>query len=223
MYAQDNQGNLARNGGEGSQPSSPTDPSAQGALLQWCPGRMDYAAPVTTEPTDPAWIKAGCIYPYVNTVTVYRCPADNSEAVAFGQLKPRTRSISMNGWVGPISLWSGTATGRIFYKESDLGTMGPANIWLLIDENPYSINDAVMAEYGPTVPPAAPNLNWVDYPASYHNGGAGISFCDGHAQIRKWTDATVLNLRTFNPPTMPPNPLTCPDLPWLQAHATSAQ
>lgn len=223
MYAQDNQGNLARNGDEGSQPISPTDPALQGTLVQWCPGRMDPEAPATGEQTDPAWIKAGCIYPYANTVTVYRCPADTSTALAFGQIKPRTRSVAMNGWIGPIQIWSASANGRPFYEESDLGVMGPANIWLLIDENPYGIDDAYMAEYGPTVPPAAPNLNWVEYPASYHNGGAGISFCDGHAQIRKWKDATVLNQRTPYPPPMPPNPLTCPDLPWLQAHATSAQ
>ena len=29
----------------------------------------------------------------------------------------------------------------------------------------------------------------IDFPASYHNGAAGISFADGHAEIRKWVDA----------------------------------
>jgi prepilin-type processing-associated H-X9-DG protein len=33
-----------------------------------------------------------------------------------------------------------------------------------------------------------------DFPASYHNGAGGLSFADGHAEIRKWKD----------PRTMPP-------------------
>jgi prepilin-type processing-associated H-X9-DG protein len=28
----------------------------------------------------------------------------------------------------------------------------------------------------------------IDFPASYHNGAGGISFADGHAEIRKWVD-----------------------------------
>jgi prepilin-type processing-associated H-X9-DG protein len=28
----------------------------------------------------------------------------------------------------------------------------------------------------------------VDYPASYHNRAAGLSFADGHAEIKKWLD-----------------------------------
>jgi prepilin-type processing-associated H-X9-DG protein len=28
----------------------------------------------------------------------------------------------------------------------------------------------------------------VDYPASYHNGAGGLSFADGHSEIRKWVD-----------------------------------
>jgi len=35
----------------------------------------------------------------------------------------------------------------------------------------------------------------IDYPASYHNLSAGISFADGHAIIHHWEDA-----RTFTPP-----------------------
>ena len=38
----------------------------------------------------------------------------------------------------------------------------------------------------------------VDYPASYHNGAGGLSFADGHSEIRKWVDPgpTVLEARS---------------------------
>ena len=184
MYAQDYQGNLARNGDESAQPTPDKDTTSQYAS-QWCPGRVDQAA--APEAVDTNFIRLGCIYPYVKTVTVYRCPADTSTILLYGAQQPKTRSISMNLWIGPYNIWNASA-GRTFYKESDLGIMGPANLFLLVDENPYSIDDGYMSIYAPTVPPTAPNLTWVEYPASYHNGGAGISFCDGHAQIRKWTD-----------------------------------
>jgi prepilin-type processing-associated H-X9-DG protein len=218
LYAQDNNGKLAPNGNEGTQASSsPYDPVYQGAFLQWCPGRVDTSAPAGW-PTNADFLKAGCIYPYVETVTVYRCPADHSTAVVYGKLEPRCRSISMNCWINPINIWDLGADGRTFRKESDLGLMGPANIWLFVDENPYSINDAYFGVYPPTGPTGGGDLSWVDYPATYHNGGSGISFCDGHAEIRKWTDPVLLNITEY-PSTMPATAGNG-DLGWLQSHAT---
>lgn len=213
MYAQDNNSRLAPNGDETTVNglSSPNDPSLQGANLQWCPNNMNLTG--TTQPTDPAWIMAGCIYPYVKEVGVYHCPADYSTATVYGKVLPRTRSMSMNCWLNPIDIWNPAANGVVFRKESDLALMGPVNTWLFMDENPQSINDGYMAELPP--PPPTLNLTWVDYPATYHNGAGGIAFCDGHAQIRKWTDPVVLGMHQPNPPALPATPGNG-DLAWLQ-------
>ncbi|MFL2921677.1 MAG: hypothetical protein ACJ0BN_04610 [Limisphaerales bacterium] len=32
----------------------------------------------------------------------------------------------------------------------------------------------------------------IDFPASYHNGAAGFSFVDGHAEVHKWLDAHTM-------------------------------
>ena len=227
MYANDNVGKMAPNGDEGVQPNSPTDPTLQGINLQWAPGRMDRPDPIQS-PSDnnpildsavnPAWLMAGCIYPYVNNVGVYRCPADHSTATEFGKIQPRIRSMSMNCWLAPAdnNIWNASAAqiGVIFHKESDLGIMGAVNVWLFMDENPASINDGYMAEYPPPTPTSAANLNWVDYPATYHVGAGGMSYCDGHAEIKKWRDPAVLNLMTGNPTTS--LAATGPDLAWLQ-------
>lgn len=217
MYAQDNHGKLAPNGDEGAQPASPTDTMSAYAV-QWCPGRVDPSAPAG-EPTNTAWIRDGCIYPYVKTVAVYHCPSDVSTVLVYGKLMPRVRSVSMNVWLNPLELWEANAEGRIFRKDSDLGIMGAADVFLLMDESPYSINDAVFAEYPPPGPAAPGNFNWVDYPASYHNGASAIAFCDGHAQLKKWTDPVVLDLRFEDPPSLPATPGNG-DLSWLQAHCT---
>ena len=125
--------------------------------------------------------------------------------------------MSMNAWLAPVNndIWDGAPnSGLIMHKESDLSVMGAVNVWLFMDENPISINDAYMAEYPPPGPTTPANLTWVDYPATYHNRAGGIAFCDGHAQIKKWTDPWVLN-----PPKPIGNQAATPgnsDLSWLQ-------
>jgi len=208
-YSLDNNGRLALNGDEAEQPTSPTDTTTN---PQWCPGRED-----NTEAGNPAWIMLGTIYPYVKTVDVYRCPADHSTYPLTGGVfaQPRTRSMSMNCWLAPYQDWNTVRPPpqplRTFFKDADVATVGPVNLWLLMDENPYSINDAYLV--------CEPGVDqWIDYPASYHNGACGISFCDGHAIIKKWHDSTVLNLRTANPMAQtPPDPT---DLHWLQQFST---
>jgi prepilin-type processing-associated H-X9-DG protein len=128
----------------------------------------------------------------------------------------------MNAWLNPINIWSYSAHGRFFHNETDLGLMGSANTWLFMDENPYSIDDAYMPEYPPPGPSTTANLRWVGYPASYHDGGATIVFCDGHGLIKKWTDPVVLNMRFENPSALAAT-TNNPDLPWLQAVSTRGQ
>ena len=190
MFADDNQNNLAVNGDEGYQPTS----SAGTMDPQWCPGRMDSGSPAG-EPTNVLWIKAGQIYPFVNSTSVYRCPADTSSYQTTtgsvfpigGKGDPRVRSMSMNAWMnsGDNDVGLNTSTYIVYRKESDLANPGAANLWVFVDENPYSINDAYILEepVGNASPPVAEG--YIDCPASYHAGACGVAFADGHAQIRK--------------------------------------
>lgn len=201
MYPSDNGDRLMQNGDESSQPSTLLDPAAQpgGSLAQWCPGRQDIATDLSPANANPnvgyEWIQLGLLYPLVNNLNVYKCPADNSAITAFGISYPHVRSMSMNTWLGPIKPYNNNTTVKSYYKETDLSIPGPANIWVFIDENPISINDGSFI--------CEPDVNeWIDCPASYHNGAAGIAFADGHAQIKKWTDGTVLH--EWAPPTIQP-------------------
>lgn len=220
MYSGDSNNKLAPNGDEGAQGASATDPLYQGADLQWCPGEVQSDAPAGW-PTNNAFLMAGCVYPYLKTTGVYHCPADSSTVAVYGKQMPKNRSMSMNCWLNPINLWNTSANGRQFKKETDLGALGAANIWLMMDENPYSINDAYMAEYPPptTATGSGADLMWVDYPATYHNKANGMAYCDGHAEIRKWTDPAVLNQRTEDPPSLAAT-AGCNDLAWLQQRTT---
>ena len=63
---------------------------------------------------------------------------------------------------------------------------GPANTWVIMDENPVSINDGSLAVSAV----AAPGATYlIDYPSGNHERAAGISFADGHSIIHQWKDA----------------------------------
>jgi len=161
------------------------------------------------------------IYPYINNVLVYKCPADKGTVANFGGTEPHVRSMSMNTWMGPIVPYDGTTSYMVYKKESSLVNPGAANLWVFMDENPTSINDGSFI--------CEPQVNdWIDCPASYHNHAAGIVFADGHAQIRKWLDTTVTTewasplIQQGNPAFTRLAPQENPpiDLNWLQAAST---
>jgi prepilin-type N-terminal cleavage/methylation domain-containing protein/prepilin-type processing-associated H-X9-DG protein len=217
MYNGDNRGVFPINGGEGWIDLFTLGQFQTGAIVNgqqasdWCPGRQDVntdLSPGNLAANQPnigfQWIQAGTLYPYIKNTGVYKCPADlvvPTANVEFGTAYPHVRSMSMNAWVGPpptgnppVYYWNGTADGadvRYFLKETDLGVPGAANTFLFIDENPESINDGYLVEDPSTLPP--PPGSWVDCPASYHNNAAGLSFTDGHAEIKKWHDPVILN------------------------------
>jgi prepilin-type N-terminal cleavage/methylation domain-containing protein len=208
MYNSDNRGYFVPNGGEAVQPNGPNDP---GVEAQWCPGRQDAPADLSRAGAvvnvGIEWIEEGLIYPYVKNPAVYKCPADFGSASAFGIPYPHVRSMSMNAWLNPLGgAWGGTQNAskvRLFLKETDLTVPGSVNTWLLVDENPYSINDGFLVE-----DPSAP-LKWIDCPASYHNNAGGLSFTDGHAQIKKWTDRAILNISSTWNGALPHNGNDC--------------
>jgi prepilin-type processing-associated H-X9-DG protein len=214
MYSTDFNDLIALTGGEGDTASSLIAPNINNG--NWCHGSMDLAS---TAATDPQLIQRGSLFPYSKSVKLYKCPADTKMQTVYGVKTATSRSVSMNCWMNPITSWS-TTTGRIFKKQSDIFSPSPANCWVIIDVSPGSINTAWFV-----CDPFESPTGWVDVPAAYHNGACGISFADGHAQFKKWTDKAVL---TYGVPNGPVGnfvqSLQAPgfeDLKWLQAATTS--
>jgi prepilin-type N-terminal cleavage/methylation domain-containing protein/prepilin-type processing-associated H-X9-DG protein len=214
MYPADNNGSLVING--------PDEPTLAG-FSQWCPGNVSSGAQIAGEQTDVAWIKAGLIYPYVGNPGTYLCPSDRStfdKGIVYpagGGGVARIRSMSMNGWINPsansIADLSMEGCARIYAKEYNLCIPGAAHLWLLADENPYSINDAFLFD-------SPCSQGWIDCPASYHNGAAAMSFCDGHSQLKKWTDPVVLNYPRS--PSLGGTSSKSADLTWFLKRTTVA-
>ncbi len=208
LYANDNNDAIARTGGMDVFVPNPNDASLMpgGSREQWCPGSVDSGnGPAST---NKLFLERGMIWNQVNSHDVYKCPADKKNYRGV----PTIRSLSMNCWFNPINEWTETS-GKTLKKMGDMNTLPPVRTWLTIDENPDSINDGWFVV---NVSASPGSLQWVDYPASYHNKAGGISFADGHAEIRKWTDPKVIKPPAGNARSSG----TGPDLAWLSERTT---
>jgi prepilin-type N-terminal cleavage/methylation domain-containing protein/prepilin-type processing-associated H-X9-DG protein len=148
----------------------------------WVNNVMSWGA--TDDNTNLTFITEAKLAPYSNrAVDIYKCPADKSKA-ANG---PRTRSLSMNGFVGHAGeLQQSVSTHWRYVKLGEIQT--PTQIFVFLDEHPDSINDGWFIND----PNWADQPRWSDLPASYHNGAAGFSFADGHSEIKKWLNNSTL-------------------------------
>jgi prepilin-type N-terminal cleavage/methylation domain-containing protein/prepilin-type processing-associated H-X9-DG protein len=137
---------------------------------------------------------------YVKSAKVYKCPGDRVPA-ANGE---RVRSVSMNGALGgkAPSVQGSNPGGRTYYgggspapfgngalKPGDLTIPGPANIFVVLDEQADSMS-AVNGDATYAFDPGCPRTAeyWRDLPASYHNRAGSFSFADGHSEIHKWLE-----------------------------------
>jgi prepilin-type processing-associated H-X9-DG protein len=130
--------------------------------------------------TDPS---QSLIAAYIRNAAVYKCPADNYQSP--NNPGPRARSVSCNLALGGSPTFI-NANGFTYFsakKIMDLNKPGPGRTFVFVDEHPDSIDDALFA-FNPGY--AIGQESWRNLPASYHNGGAGISFADGHAELHIW-------------------------------------
>ena len=117
--------------------------------------------------------------------------------------------------------WSEEGAWRIYRKYSDMIDPGPSMTFVFLDEREDVINDGMFVVDMDSFPNKPASTRLVDIPASYHNGSGGLSFADGHSEIKKWTDARTKpplqkgNVIPFDQPS--PNNK---DVYWLQERAT---
>jgi len=182
LYADDHTDRLAYNlGGDASRKTV-----AVRTNLNWVNGIMDWS--LSEDNTNTAMITEAALGSYANkSVNIYRCPSDAvlSAKQREAGWSARVRSYSMNAMVGDAGELSQTGVNTNnphyvqFFRLSSIPR--PAGIFVFLDEHPDSINDgyflnAVSQNY----------KEWVDLPASYHDGGASFSFADGHSQLQRW-------------------------------------
>ena len=188
----------------------------------WVNNIMDWE--LSADNTNTAFVTKGNFSGYANrTAAIYRCPADRtlSDIQKQAGWSGRVRSFSMNAMVGDAGNNSryGTNVFNPEYKQfkrlSDIEH--PTDIFVFLDEHPDSINDGYYLN-------ELEKLEWIDLPASYHNGAANFTFADGHAGNHRWVD------KATKPPARPdaaalPFPALATqreDFDWV-AHRTSVE
>jgi prepilin-type N-terminal cleavage/methylation domain-containing protein len=201
-------------------------------LGSWVTGWLDWqrGQPIGAN-TNQQYLLDGGLGAYTaRSLGVYKCASDKVPSL----IGERNRSISMNGFVGDYPTTAkpnglvhdayGSGQYRTFRKIGDFTRPGPASTWVFIDEHPDSINDGL---FGVNMPAralwSAANgyATWDDVPASYHNGAGGLSFTDGHAEIRKWKDANTLAAITKRNPSSSTGLTSSKDHAWLNQRTTA--
>ncbi len=220
MYSTDNNNSLAYNQAVNKQQMS----FASTTLPNWVNNIMDWE--LTPGNTNMNFLSQSILATFVNySANIYRCPADRylSDVQKSAGWNNRVRSVSMNAMVGDPG--NGSQGGvninnpgyQQFVKDSDF--RDPSFIFVFLDEHPDSINDGWFLN----TPPAPGNVaEWVDLPASYHNGGGSFSFADGHTEIHRWHSAS--SVRPWNnaglPITLAPGDTA--DFDWVIKHTSVA-
>ncbi|HEY1787444.1 MAG TPA: prepilin-type N-terminal cleavage/methylation domain-containing protein [Verrucomicrobiae bacterium] len=243
MYANDNQDNLVPNRGlngasgvvYNGDPRIEPQLQPGGMNADWCPGNMLIAADTTPGSKYPGgsiyswWIMTGLLYPYINNINVFHCPADLTTvprgATAF--TAPALRTYSMNDFVQPMDApgyastpWNGGPTSGyyIYTRLPNMSFPGPSKIFVFVEECPYSIDDAFFA-----VDPRETS-SWVNSPAVLHGRSSQFAYADGHAEPRRWTDGSMINESPSTPSGNTdgwPAQTGSGDLAWLNSVTTA--
>jgi prepilin-type N-terminal cleavage/methylation domain-containing protein/prepilin-type processing-associated H-X9-DG protein len=131
----------------------------------------------------------GPLWPYLQDVDIYRCPAGLSGHLATYQI-----FSSVNGYAAPGTITDrnpeiasiGVRVGRTVLHLSQIAEItdpGPALRAVFIDAGQISS--------GYEVPYLVPNWHWASPPPVHHGDGATLSFADGHAEYWKWAKETI--------------------------------
>jgi prepilin-type N-terminal cleavage/methylation domain-containing protein/prepilin-type processing-associated H-X9-DG protein len=187
MYSGDNNDRLVYNlGGDANRQSlAPRDQP------NWVNNIMDWETSPDNTNTD--FVNTSMLGAYASfAATIYKCPADKALSTVQKEAgwTARVRSVSMNAMIGnPGQLLQGGANVNNpnylqFLKESDI--QNPSTIFVFLDEHPDSINDGYFLNTNAPSSGEYTQPEWVDLPASYHNGGGSFSFADGHTEIHHW-------------------------------------
>jgi prepilin-type N-terminal cleavage/methylation domain-containing protein/prepilin-type processing-associated H-X9-DG protein len=198
----------------------------------WCPGEAgkggdeEFNSDVLMDPT------RSLLVPYIGkSVSLFHCSADNRVGRSTapsnrGQTVQNARSVSMNQAVGtdpdaagklPVGgHWlNGGSNNRngpylTYGKFSSVIRPSPSMLFVLLDENPVSLNDAAFAM-------TMVQCLFQDCPGIQHNQGCGLAFADGHSEIRKWKDGRIMTWPNGEPYSNPVNP----DVGWLQERTSA--
>ncbi|MSU35624.1 MAG: prepilin-type N-terminal cleavage/methylation domain-containing protein [Pedosphaera sp.] len=130
--------------------------------------------------TSPTNIQIGVLFPHVNSVPVYHCPADPSKVENTSGLL-RYRSYMLNGRLNGPKVGIPDYDASIKFRVTHVSNA--AHAFAFIDSSEHTINSGT---FGLLPMDFAGGNLWEDVPADRHSRGANLSFVDGHAEYHRW-------------------------------------
>ena len=210
----------------------------------WCAGQAVISGPQEFNPDvlkDPT---RSLLISYLGgNADLFRCPADQREGkyqgadpAFIGQIVPAARTFSMSQAVGTIDPGFDQGMGHsgvpnlsvngpwlnnqqthqrnspwsTYGRTTEIRNPSPSMLWVLLDEDANGLNDAAFA-FGMETP------QWFDAPGTYHNGGCGFAFADGHSETHRWLSRSP---KASNGAVIT-DPSDQQDWGWMQQHTSA--
>jgi prepilin-type N-terminal cleavage/methylation domain-containing protein/prepilin-type processing-associated H-X9-DG protein len=130
-------------------------------------------------------IKEGLLYKYVKALEVYRCPSDPVRT----NLRSYVINTALNG------AFEKNTSGQPFIPTvRKIGQVKPGRM-VFTEENDPLIAGVYAGSF--LVMPSG-NI-WVDVPAFWHPRSTNMSFADGHAENKRWSDPRTLKMKPPGP------------------------
>lgn len=186
---------------------------------------------------DTTGITQAPFFKYTGSLPVYKCPGDNyvSQQQLAAGITARVRSYSMNMFFGanvPPGMGPATTSNRqypTFRQFLKAGSIpNPANLYVMMDEHPDSINDGFLDTNPNTDITQWSPQQWGDLPGSTHAGACGFAFADGHSEIHKFKSkvCTIISVKYVSlqqnpPPLFSTDPVNADDDALWVANRTS--
>ncbi|MCI0534308.1 MAG: type II secretion system GspH family protein [Verrucomicrobiales bacterium] len=173
FYAEDNDDML---------PLNRSMPSALPKAFGWRNTADSWVTGNPKEDTSTQNIENGSLFRYVNSPSIYRCPADDTRVAVKASLR-RTRSYSMSAYLNGDEV---DVDPRVKVKLSDVQMQPASKIFVFIEEDmtsPWLGSFKVMPVDSTSLAAAA---SFASVPGAWHNGGCDLSFADGHVEFWRW-------------------------------------
>jgi prepilin-type N-terminal cleavage/methylation domain-containing protein/prepilin-type processing-associated H-X9-DG protein len=224
IYAGDNQERLAINSdphvyNTTYYPQGSTSPS-------WIAGSLDWSAGAYN--TNTSYLvnnKYSLLGDYLgNNPVLFTCPADHYASPSEARLgwQHRSRTVAMNGAVGDGYKYDQNSGGTpwgwspwyVVKKTTAFLSPGPSDCWVILDEHPDSIDDAVLYT------PCYPTTVFTEMPGNQLAHGCGIAFADGHAEQHIWRGPLLSQHYFVDYQTVQQVPcsITDPDMIYMALH-----
>lgn len=180
LYTDDNNGNFVPNGYFNNAANRPVNPL-------WVMGDEHIFPTAFTNTSfliDPRY---ALFASYLQSLDVYKCPADHTTVPVNGQDQRRIRDYSLNAYFNWI-IANDQVDNPSYYNFTSMSDMAPydaSQLYTFVDTEPNSVCFSAFVLFM-----ADTGFYW-HRPSIEHNNGGVLAFADAHVEAHRWTDPTT--------------------------------